>query len=448
MANRRPAGKHRPSRIPRRKFLIGAAAAVGVPYFVPASALGADGRAAPSERVTLGCIGVGNRGAGNLKTFLSRGDVQVLAVCDPHGERRAAAVSAVKAKYGARSAPRGYNDFRDLLARDDIDAVSICSNDHWHALHAIAAARAGKDVYCEKPLGTTIAEGLAMIAAVRRYGRIFQTGTQQRSIRNFRYACELARSGYLGRVHTVEVATPGFSNYVANDRTRYNATLDPVPSCLDYNLWLGPAPVKPFSERRCFGRPAGWFHDYDYSIGFIVNWGMHHLDVAHWGCPAVGTERMTIDATGKYLTTGLCNNAAAWRSEFRCAGGVRMCFSNTDNPHPQGTTFIGDEGRVHVSRRGISATPASLLRVQLKADDVHLYDSRNHHGNFIECVRTRHEPVAPVEAGHIASALGILPDIAAQLARTLTWDWKTHQFIGDDAANRMLTGAMRQPWNV
>ena len=436
------------SSLTRRGFLTGAAVAVGVPYFVPAAALGADGRAAPSDRVTLGCIGVGNQGSGNLRAFLSRGDVQVLAICDPHGERRDAALAAVGAKSGAANPCKGYNDFRDLLARDDIDAVSIGSNDHWHALHAIAAARAGKDMYCEKPLGTTVAEGLAMTAAVRRYGRIFQTGTQQRSDRRFRFACELARSGYLGRIHTIEVATPGFANYVAKGQATYDATFDPVPSHLDYDLWLGPAPVKAFSERRCFGRPAGWYHDYDYSIGFIVNWGVHHLDIGAWGCPAVGGERMEIDATGVFPATGLCNNAAAWRSEFRCAGGVRMGFSNTDNPYPQGTTFIGDEGRVHVSRRSISATPESLLRVRLTPGDVHLHDSRNHHGNFIDCVRTRQEPVAPVEAGRVATALGILPDIAMRLARTVTWDWKTNRFIGDDAANRMLAGAMRQPWNL
>ncbi|MHC4484097.1 MAG: Gfo/Idh/MocA family protein, partial [Planctomycetota bacterium] len=272
----------------RRTFLTGAAGiaagAVTFPYIVSSSALGAAGNVAASYRITVGCIGTGSRGTSNMRGFLGESEVQVVAVCDVVESRCQEAKNIVDRHYGDKGCA-GYNNFLDVLTRKDIDAVTIAPQDHWHALIAVAAARVGKDIYCEKPLGVAVREGQAIRDAVRRYGRVFQTGTQQRSDRKFRFACELARNGYLGSIHTVKVATPG-----PKYKRTYSKppTTEPIPAGLDYNMYIGPAPMKPYNA----GRHAwpDWYLIWDYCAGFIVNWGVHHLDIANWGCPAVTGE--------------------------------------------------------------------------------------------------------------------------------------------------------------
>ena len=415
---------------------------VAFPYIVASSALGKDGNVAASNRIVMGSIGVGGQGTGNMQAFLGRQDVQVAAVCDVVEQRRQKARDIVDQRYGDKGCA-AYNDFRDVLARKDIDAVVITTQDHWHAVIAVAAARAGKDMYCEKPLGVAVAEGKAIRDAVRRYGRIFQTGTQQRSEQKFRFACELAINGYVGKIHTVKVGAPG---------PEYKRTYlkppaeEPVPPGLDYNMYIGPAPMKPYNGGRLAW--PDWYLIWDYSAGFIVNWGVHHLDIANWGCPAITSEPVEFECKGSYRNDGLTDNINDWQGEFNYASGLRMTYSDTGNPNKIGCTFEGDKGWVYVDRAGIWAEPKSLLQTKIKPNETRLYESSNHHGDFLQCVRTRRDPVSPVEAGHKASYLGLIAEIAVRLKRKLKWDPAKEQFINDDEANRMLARPMRAPWHL
>ena len=430
----------------RRRF-VGAAAALVSPYIVPSSVLGV-GATPPSERVTLGIIGAGGRGTGNMKSLLPLAGAQVVAVCDVKRDMRQRAAKIVAQKYAADK--RGsvkpcdtYNDFREVLGRDDVDAVVISPQDHWHASIAVAAARAGKDMYCEKPLGVAVTQCVAIRDAVRRYERVFQTGTQQRSDAKFRQACNLARLGHLGKIHTIEVAAPG-----PKYKPRYKgpATPEPVPEGFDYEMYVGPALMKPYTRYRVDW--PGWYLIWDYCAGFIVNWGVHHLDIANWGCPSIGKQPCRVTCKSTYRTHPICDNINSWQAEFVFDDGLRMSFSDTGHPHPQGTRFIGDKGWVHVNRGGIQAEPKSLLDVRVTADQQGLYESNNHYGDFLDCVRKRRDPVAPVEAGYVASYLGMLAETAGRLQSELRWDPAVERFTNDDDANRLLTRPMRGPWRV
>jgi len=441
-----PRGTRHGGEATRRDVLRGAVTAVAVPYFVSAAALGGPGKTAPSDRITLGCIGTGGRGTMLLRSFLPFKEVRIVAVCDVADDRRTSARKLVDKHYGAKTAPAGCQatgDFRKVLARDDVDAVVIAPQDHWHAVMAVAAAKAGKAIYCEKPLGVSVAESKAIRDAVRRYGSVFQTGTQQRSTRNFRFACELARSGYLGKIHTVAVGAPGPSY---QPKYRGPAGPQPVPANLDYEMFLGPAPKKPYN----LGRLAwpDWYLIWDYCAGFIVNWGVHHLDIACWGCPDLATKPFELTCKGSYRKTGLTDNLSDWQGRYVYPGGLRMTFTDTGHPNAQGCKFVGDKGWVHVNRRGIQAEPASLLKVALKPGDVHLHKSNHHQGDFLAAVRTGGKVASPVEAGHAASLLGLVGEIACRVNRKLTWDPKTETFTGDERANRLLARPLRAPWTL
>ena len=434
------------NRITRRGF-VGAVAALGLPAIVQSSALGRGGATPPSERVTLGIIGTGGRGTSNMRSLLPLAGAQVVAVCDVKRDKREQAAKIVAQHDAGKGQGNGKpcdvcNDFRDVLGRDDIDAVVISPQDHWHASIAVAAARAGKDMYCEKPLGVAVTQCQAIRDAVRRYDRVFQTGTQQRSDAKFRQACNLARFGYLGKVHTVEVAAPG-PKY--QPRYKGPATPEPVPEGFDYDMYLGPAPMKPFTRYRTDW--PGWYLIWDYCAGFIVNWGVHHLDIAHWGCPSISQQPCRITCRSTYRTHPICDNINSWQADFTFDDGLKMRFTDTGNPLPQGTRFIGDEGWVHVNRAGIQAEPKSLLDIRIPADRPRLYESDNHHANFLDSVRQRRDPVAPVEAGHVASYLGLIAEAAGRLGRELRWDPIAEGF-GDDDANRQLTRPMRSPWRA
>jgi len=432
----------------RRSFLKRSAgiatAAMGLPYLVPGSALGKDGQVAPSERVTLGSIGVGSMGKGDMKNLMRVDGVQVLAVCDVFENRREEAKAIVDENYGNKDC-KTYNDFRDVLARKDIDAVCITTQDHWHALIAIAAAKAGKDMYCQKPLGTTVQECQAIRSAVRQNNRVFQTGTQQRSDRSFRFACELARNGYLGKIHTVEVAAPGPMYTRRYDKP---TTPEPVPSGFDFDMYTGPAKARPYNG-GLWAWPD-WYLIRDYCVGFIVNWGVHHLDIANWGCPSVASEPCELEFTGHYRNDGLTDNINDWRGEFRYDSGLRMTYSDTGNPNQQGCLFRGDKGWVHVNRSRSSFEPESLRSVEIRSDEIDLAAGAtgSHYNNFIQCVRSRKDPIAPVEAGFQASYLGMIAEISIRLGRKLKWNPATEKFVDDEEANQLLSAPMRSPWHL
>ena len=435
----------------RRDFLRSAgpaAAAIAAgPYLIASSASGAEALPAPGSRITMGCIGVGRMGSGNMHGFLAHSDVQIVAVCDVDARRRQAAKKAVEGRYAARAASRAYKgctaygDFRDLVARDDIDAVVICTPDHWHVLPAIAAARAGKDIYLEKPLSLTIAEGRALSDTVRRCGGVFQTGSQQRSDAKFRFACELVRNGLIGRLHTV---TTMFGGDPAT--TIHPATM--VPEGLDYEFWLGPAPWAPYTQERVhpqndYGRP-GWLRISDYSGGMMTGWGSHHNDIAQWGTGMELSGPVEIEGRGQFPRDGLWDVHGEFRVEYTYANGVKLiCQSKGD-----GVRFEGSDGWVFVDRGKIDAQPRSLLRSAIGPGEIHLQESGNHHRNFLDCVKTRRDPIAPVEVGHRSATVCHLGNIAMKLGRKLKWDPDRERFVDDDGADRETSRPMRAPWHL
>ncbi len=437
-------------RINRReilKYAMGTCPAVcGFPSIVRASALGKNGSTAPSNRVVVGCIGNGAMGTLDIRGLTTQDAVHVAAVCDVWKERRIKAQTMLAKDYGNKDC-KAYNDFREVLARDDIDAVSIAAQDHWHALIAVAAAKAGKDVYCQKPLGMTLEECQVVREVVRKEGIIFQTGTQQRSSLFFRRACELARNGYIGKVHTVEVATPG-PKY---KRTYMNPpTEEPIPDGFDFERYVGPAKMRPYN--RGLHTQPDWYLIRDYCVGFIVNWGVHHLDIANWGVPEITSGQCEVEFSGSYRDDGLTDNINDWRGEFRYPSGLKMVFSDVGNPCAKGTKFIGDEGWVYIDRGMFRAEPMSLLKTKLKAEDKRLYPAArkgaSHYRNFIDCVLSREEPIAPVEAGAQASYLGMVAEISIRLGRKLRWDPTAERFIDDAQANGLLSAPMRSPWHL
>lgn len=436
----------------RRQFLAASAAATAAPWVVPASVLGRDGHLPPSERITIGMFGVGNRGSSSLRAMFPLPDHQVVAIADCRRKRALLArqqVSDVYSKRLGRESYRGceiYNDFRDVLARDDVDAIWGCVPDHWHGVVYSRVIESGKDLYGEKPITRWIADGIKVRDAARRYGCVFQTGTQQRSDPKFRHACELARNGYLGKVHTIYVGAPGGRSYPAEP------PCDP-PEGFDYDRWTGPAPYIPFDKKRC-----EWLAMYmisHYCAGFITNWGVHHLDIAGWGCPEVFDQPFEIAGAGELPAEGMTDTWITWQMRLAWASGLKMEYTNTGNPNEQGCKFEGNEGWVHVNRSGIWAEPTSLLDVKLKPSDRPLHASPEHANpytahtaDFFRCIRTRQDPVAPIETGQAASTLGNVSDIALRLGRRLKWDPSNDQFIDDDQANTMLSRASRSPWSV
>ncbi len=426
--------------VSRREFLAGAAAALSGPQLVRAAVLGRSG-VAPSERIGLGFIGVGSRGTDHVRTLLGYPETQILAVCDPYRSKCENIKRVVDSHYAGQGGTYNgcaiHQDFRELLARDDIDAVVIASPENWHALHGAMAAAAGKDVYGEKALTLTVAEGQALIKAVRRNGRVFQVGTQQRSSRNFRFACELARNGYLGKLRTVKVGVPG-------GRSLPEAPPTPPPPDLDYEMWLGPAPYTPHNDLK---GSFNWYFIADYCAGWIQSWGVHHVDIAQWGAPKLTSGKLKVKGAAVFPRNGLADTSVTWRVEYRTEDGLLLIFSD-DGQQKHGCRFEGDAGWVLVNREGIWAEPASILAATIMPNEEHLYESENHHANFIQCIRTRRDPAAPIESGHSATTLTLIGDIATRLGRELTWDWAAERFVDDDDGNRMLKRPMRSPWRI
>ncbi|MBM3891129.1 MAG: Gfo/Idh/MocA family oxidoreductase [Verrucomicrobia bacterium] len=434
---------HPLSKLSRRQFFQHGAsvlgAALAVPHIIPASALGLDGHTPPSERIGMGFIGVGGQGRGHLLGgawtyvaggYAGRDDVQVLAVCDARRERREEATQKVNENYAAKfgaekyTACRAYNDFRDVLARDDIDAVLIASPIHWHGVMTVMAAQAGKDIYCEKPTAITIQESQAMVSAVRRYGRIFQAGTQQRSEYGgkFRRACEIVRIGGIGRLKEVYAFRPG-----GTFAWKHFGRPQPVPDGLDWDLYLGPAPWQPY----------GGFASAHMFMGVgDINWAPHHYDFIQWALDADRTGPVEIRLEDGVLHYLYANGVI-----------VRGCPAPDGGPGGSGgARFIGTDGWVAVDRDDIAAHPAELLRQPVVVPNI--YRSDSHSGNFLDCVRTRRQPICDMETAHRAASAVLLGGIALELQRSLKWNPQKEQFVNDEEANRMLSAAFRPPWVI
>jgi len=434
--------------ITRRSFLKAAVASMIAPTIVSSTVLGPS---APSNMMLMGCIGVGRQGQGDMQELSYRGldtGARVVAVCDVDSHRmedaqwlveKIYAVELGKANYKGCSA---YRDFRELLARKDIDGVLVVTPDHWHAPIAIAAAAAGKDIYLEKPLTYSIVEGRKLVQAVRQNKRILQVGSQQRSSTYFLMACELTRNQRIGKLHTIHVWLP-------QDQGTGNPQPMPVPVNLDYNYWLGPAPQAPFTEdrvhpQRSYNRP-GWLQIEQYCRGMITGWGSHMNDIVQWGNGTEDTGPVEIEAKAEFPDRGLFDVHTTFRAEAMYANGVRLIMETGD---PAGVRFEGDRGFVFVKRGEIQASDREILRHKICDDEIKLYHSTNHMKNFLECMRSRKDPVAPVEVGHRSNTICLMVHIAMKLGRKLRWDPQAERFINDEEANHWLDYVHREPWTM
>ena len=432
--------------ISRRHFLklaVGSAVgALSFPQLVPSSALGKAGNVAPSNRITMGCIGVGWQGTSNMNSFLGEKDCQIVAVCDLDKNHLQNAVNSVNKHYKNKDCA-AYHDFRELLARQDIDAVSIGLPDHWHAIPAIAAARSGKDIFGEKPLSHNFKEGRAICDAVARYGRIWQTGSWQRSQENFRFACELVRNGRIGKVHIVQVGLPaGHTDFAG---TKGQEQFGPPPKDFDYEFWLGPAPYAPYCPARVH---KNWRWHLDYGGGQLMDWVGHHVDIAHWGLDFDYTGPYEIEGCGEYPKDGLWNTATKYRLTAEYPNDVTMIIAGGHSDINSGTKWIGENGWVWVDRGKIDAQPKKLLQEKFGPEEIHLFRSPGHWRNFLDCVKSRETTLTPCEVAHRSATLGHLGQIAMLLGRKIRFNPDTEEILDDPTATGMLGRAMRSPWHI
>ncbi len=395
----------------------------------------------------MGAVGVGGMGTGHVRRFLQYGDVRMAAVCDVRREHRQRAKNLVDERYGD-TACDACGDYRELLARSDIDAIVTAAPDHWHVLIGIEAARRGKHMYFEKPVGRTVAEALALREAVRRYGVVFQFGTQQRSSREFRHACEVARNGRLGELRDIVVGSA---------RTQYspNKPPEPVPEGFDYEMWLGPAPWTPYTFERC---TRNWTLIHDYSLGCVSGaWGIHDVDTAQWANDSDGAPPVEIEAWGVFPEDGLYDTVESWRAEQIYSNGVRLIHMDDKTaaeqipqfqPGWRGMVLIGSEGWIYASRRGMDARPKSLLNATFGVNEVRLPRSSDHRRDFLDAVRFGTKPVTTIEGAVNSDIACHQADIAMRLKRKLRWDLAAERFVDDGEANRMLSRAMRSPWRL
>lgn len=404
-------------------------------------ARGADAPPPPSGRLNLAVIGLGDQGGGlHTSTWCGVPESRLVAVCDVHKGKVERARAVADGNQGKGSCT-GYHDFRELLERDDIDAVSIAVPDHWHALIALAAIRAGKHVYLEKPVAYTVAQGRAIATAVRRYGAVLQNGTHQRSMPTFQQAAWLARSGRLGNVHTAIATSP-------YGRQGGDPNPAPPPSELDYGFWLGPAPFKPYSPGRADGHGGyGWYQILDYSGGWITAWGSHHVDCAQWGLGKDREAPVQVETTAEFPREGLFDAAWKWRSEFTYADGRKLVFgTENESGGRMNVHIIGDEGWVSANRGRIDAHPKSLL-AERPGPEAAAW-SRHHYRDFLHAIREGRDPAAPIEPAHLSTTLCHLTNISGQLGRPLRWDGANERFVNDPVADRMLDTPLRAPWKL
>lgn len=429
-------------RITRRGFLRGTArgvaGAVAAPLIVPARVLGGEGVPPPSERLAIGLVGMGKMCYGHLGGLLGRAEVHVAALCDVESLRLEKCRARTDEAYASRTGQPGYRacsvyrDFRELVARPDLDGVLIATPTHWHALIAVAAMAAGKDVYCEKPLALTIAEGRAIVEAARRYQRVFQTGSQQRSDYRFRFACELVRNGRIGRLEKVHVGVGGPPEFCY-------LPAEPAPPSLDWDFWLGPAPVRPYHHLLCpmdnYEMWPQWRSYWDYCGGGMTDMGAHHFDIVQWALDADHTGPVEILPP---------EFSPERRLAFRYASGVVVYHGG--NRSEASIEFHGTEGRIGVDRGVLVADPPSLLRERWGPGDIRLYESHDHMGNWLEAIRSRRPTICPAGVGHRSVSVCHLGNLAYRLRRPLAWDPDRERFVNDPLADRLLWRPMRPPW--
>lgn len=435
-------------KVSRQNFLKSSAvvgAAAGFPAIVPSTVLGEN---APSKQVTIGVVGCGNQ-SNACKNYVDYGKSRILATCDPITERRERRAK----EWGAEHT---YNDFREMIARGDLDAVHVVTGDYWHVPISMAAAKAGKDVYCEKPLGLSIEQNLASRKIVTEYNRVFQYGTQQRSQQHLRIGIDLVLNGHIGDVKEVFVWAPqgGFGGEIKEE---------PIPEGFDYNMWLGPAPKAPFSKERCF-KPMGAWYNYDYAIGFIAGWGAHPVDQLQWWA-----DELKLGIPAEYKTTGkiptpngLYNTVQTWDMEATYANGIKVWFTDTytamQKKHARDiaqlekfgncTQFVGDKGWVAVSRSGMAASSEEIRRKAKDPGPVRLKPSTNwHQQDFVNSIISREQPVSNLESAIMSDIICHMGDIGIRTGEELKWDAKNEVVVGSEAAVKMMHRPMRAPFD-
>jgi predicted dehydrogenase len=430
----------------RREFLkqsARATAAIGAPWIVPVSVFGVPGTVAPSDRIVLGLIGAGGMGQANASSFMNEPDVQLVAVCDVDQSHLSRATEIVNDKYGNADCC-AYTDFRELLAHDGLDAVVIATPDHWHALAAIAAAKAGKDIYCEKPLANSVGEGRAICRAVAKHDRILQTGSHERSGNNARFACELVRAGRLGKIHTVRVNMP--CNQEHHEKVRQLQHVPPpmpIPPGFDYDFWLGHTRAVDYTELRCH---FWWRFILAYGGGEMTDRGAHIIDLAQLGLGTDATGPVRFSASGVASATSLYDAFMEFEFDNTYANGVRLVGSNKG---PRGVRFEGDAGWlfIHVHGAKLEAEPAELLD-PAQAPEPSLGRAPSHRRNFLDAMRSRLQPFAHAEIGHRTATICHLNNLAMRLGRPFEWDPQTEQVVDDAEANALLTPTMHPPWHL
>lgn len=431
----------------RREFLktsTVAAAAIAAPYYVPATALGF-GRAAPSERIVMGCIGTRGQGRGIMGAFMNQDDVQVVGVCDVDTRELKTAVEQVNMKYGNQDC-KEYGDFRELVARDDIDAVTVTTPDHWHALCSVAAANAGKHIYCEKPLANSIGEGRAIADAVKKNNVKLQTGSQERSGENARFAAELVRNGRIGKLHTIRINLPDDDGH--HQKAKALKTVpppQPVPEGFDYDFWLGHTPKVPYTEARCHFM---WRFILAYGGGEMTDRGAHVIDLAQLAAGFDDTGPVEIEATGVQTPGSLYDTFWGYQFTNKFANGVTMIG---EAKGPRGLRLEGDDGWIfiHVHGQKLEASAPKLLENRDTKDfKIQLGRSPGHQRDLIEAIKTGRDPVATAEIGHRTASVCHLNNIAMRLGRKLKWDPEKEQFLDDSEANSLITPQMRAPWKL
>jgi len=447
--------------ISRRDFVQKSGTAVIGAAFLPTILPACARWSGANDRINIAHIGAGNRAQGLMKNSLLLSDeCQIVAVCDPFTDRRDKAAENIN-KYYAKlkgleqyNGCKAYNDFREVLQRDDLDAVIIATPDHWHVLIAIAAAKAGKDIYLEKPLGLTIEQGQKLRNVVHEHKVIFQYGTQQRSGSQFRLACELTRNKVIGDLKSVDAWCPGRRSTAG----KYKPEV--IPDGFDYNLWQGPAQERPFTSDRVSYLGA-WFI-YDYAIGFIAGWGAHSLDIAQWGNDSDDSSPVKYSGKGAYFDKeNLFDTINAWDIQAEYANGVKMNFFSQEDAKTRiesyrekyanhGTTFWGTDGWISVDRGGIYASDPAILNYQLKSNDIRLYKSNNHQANFLDCIHSRNETICTIDAAVRSDTISHLGDILiATSASEINWDPETETILNPtEEIKKMLHREMRTPWKI
>lgn len=455
----------------RREFIkTSAAGVIGgsiiVPTIVPSSVFGAS---APSNKINIAAIGLGRISrTHDLPETMKYDSARVIAVCDVDTKRLKDGKQFVLDYYAKKTGKKNYtnvlmySDFRELLLNRNIDAVLVSTPDHWHAIPAIEAAKAGKDIYLQKPTSLTIEEGRALSDTINRTGRILQIGSQQRSVNpwpQFKRACELVRNGRIGDIHTVIIGLPG-------DPSGPEELEMPIPANLNYDMWLGSTPDVYYTEKRVhpqldYSRP-GWLRCEQFGAGMITGWGAHHVDTAHWGMGTEFTGPIEVEAEAQFPTSGLWNVHGDFNVKAKYANGVNMYISGD---YPNGVRFEGSEGWIFVTRGNYSVTPSDpvssdsnrialdasdpkILTSEIGKDEIHLYHSEEQHGNWLDCIKTRKQPVAPAEVGHRSCSACLVSHIAMKLPGRLFWDPMNEKFLDNDKANSMLSRPMRNPWHT